>query len=204
MTNAWDKLFGEHGQYFTEPHEDMPAVVDRLKSMNADKVLDLGCGSGRHTVYLAQNGFSVHGLDGSPNGIEIARQLLAEESLSADFQLQNMTERLPYDDDFFDAVISIQVIHHERIAAVKDVISEIHRVLKSAGLAFITVPELREQAIEFEEIESGTFVPLDGQEAGLPHHYFTQEELREAFSDFDVEDIHHDATRHYCLTAVKP
>lgn len=203
MPNPWDDIFKEHGLFFTEPHEDMPRIVELLKGKEAPTVLDLGSGSGRHTVYLAANDFSVFGLDGAPEGIEITREWLAKEGLTADLQLGSMTERLPYEDAFFDAVVSIQVIHHAKIAAIRGIANEVERVLKKGGFVFLTVPKLRNQGENFREIEPGTFVPLDGREEGLPHHYFTPEELRDVFDEFEIADIHLDATQHYCLTAFK-
>jgi SAM-dependent methyltransferase len=154
-------------------------------------------------MYLAANGFSLFGLDDSPKGIELARGSLSREGLTAELQIGNMTERLPYDDAFFDAVISIQVIHHADIATIRRIVREIARVLRDGAFVFISVPRQRNQAIQFREIEPNTFVPLDGTEKGLPHHYFTPEELRELFADFDVTDIHLDSTDHYCLSALK-
>ena len=188
---------------FEEPHEDMPGVVQLLKNNGADTILDLGCGSGRHVVYLARAGFSVYGLDNSPEGIQIGRQWLAEEGLEADLRLGSMTDRLPFDDSFFDAVISVQVIHHARIMSIRFIVQEIGRVLTKGGLVFVTVPTLRNQGETFEQIEPSTFIPLDGPEKGLPHHYFTPEELHELFRNYAVIDIHIDSVDHYCLSAIK-
>lgn len=132
---------------FEEPHEDMPGVVQLLKNNGAETILDLGCGSGRHVVYLARAGFSVYGLDNSPEGIQIGRQWLAEEGLEADLRLGSMTDRLPFDDSFFDAVISVQVIHHARIMSIRFIVQEIGRVLTKGGLVFVTVPTLRNQGV---------------------------------------------------------
>jgi len=202
-TNPWNEIFKQQGKVFTEPHEDMPGIVELLKEKGAHTILDLGSGSGRHVVYLAQCGFSVFGLDNSPEGIEITRGSLEKEGLAADLQLRGMTEKFPYEDAFFDAVISVQVIHHADSATIKDIVREIARVLKKDGFICITVPMVRDQGITFREIEPNTFVPLDGAEKGLPHHYFTPEELKELFEDFSVTDIHLDSTNHYCLTAAK-
>jgi SAM-dependent methyltransferase len=202
-TNAWNEIFKRQGRVFTEPHKDMPGIVQLLKSRAASTVLDLGSGTGRHIVYLARNGFSVFGMDNSPEGINVTRQWLADEGLAANLQLQSMTEKLPYEDAFFDAVISVQVIHHADIATIRGIVGEISRVLKRGGFLFVTVPRLRNQAEKFEQVEPNTFIPLDGPERGLLHHYFTPEELREVFGGFDVADIHLDATHHYCLWADK-
>lgn len=202
-TNAWNEIFKQQGKVFAEPHEDLPRIVRLLKDKGASTVLDLGSGTGRHVVYLARNGFSVFGLDNSPEGIKMTRRWLAEEGLTADVQLASMAEKLPYEDDFFDAVVSVQVIHHAGIGTIRKMAQEITRVLKTGGLLFVTVPKLMNQAQTFEEIEPNTFIPLDGPEKGLPHHYFTPEELREMFAGFDVTDIHLDTVNHYCLLAHK-
>jgi len=202
--NPWDNVFKEHGAFFGEPHEDMAKVVELLKRNGARTVLDLGSGSGRHVVYLARNGFSAYGLDSSPEGIEISRNWLKREGLTADLRIRSMTEPLPYEDSFFDAVISVQVIHHARIAEVREIVAEIRRILKRGGLIFITVPKVKSQAETFQEIEPDTFIPLDGLEKGLPHHYFTPDELRDLFKDFTITDIHLDSVEHYCVLALKP
>jgi len=202
-TNAWDDIFAQRGRVFTEPHEDMPGIVHLLKDRGASTVLDLGSGTGRHVVYLAKNGFSVFGLDNSPEGMKVTRQWLADEGLAADLRLQTMVERFSYEDAFFDAVMSVQVIHHADIATIRRIVEEVSRVLKRRGFLFITVPQLRNQGETFEQIEPNTYVPLDGPERGLPHHYFTPRELREVFGGYDIHDIHLDAWDHYCLWAFK-
>jgi hypothetical protein len=44
---------------------------------------------------------------------------------------------------------------------------------------------------------------LNGFEKGLPHHYFTPEELWATFEGFDVLDLRPDAGQHFCLLAEK-
>jgi SAM-dependent methyltransferase len=202
-TNPWDKIFRQKGAYFTEPHEDMPKIVELLELGGARNVLDFGSGSGRHVLYLARRGFSVYGFDNSPEGIALTETTLAEAGLRADLRLLGMDEKLPYDDAFFDGVIAIQVIHHSKLLIIEAVVAEITRVLKQDGLLFVTVPSLQNQAEHFEQIEPGTFVPLDGPEKGLPHHYFTPDELRVLFGDYNVTDVHLDSLNHYCLSAFK-
>ena len=208
-TDAWNEIFKHQGKVFREPHEDMPRVEKLLREHGASTVLDLGCGTGRHVVYLAERGFSVYGLDNSPEGLRVARQWLEEEELDADLRLHNMTETLPYGDGFFDALISVQVIHHADIATIGRIVQEIVRVLKSGGILFVTVPQLRDgkpyswRGIEYEEIEPHTFLPLTGPEHGLLHHYFTPETCREEFSDVEIVDLHADSVNHHCVLGFK-
>ncbi len=200
---SWDNIFAQQGKVFTEPHEDLPNFVRSLLDARANTVLDLGCGTGRHVLYLAKRGFSVFGLDISPEGLKITQQCLREEGLDAELRLQNMTEKLPYHDGFFDAVLSTQVIHHGDIATIKGIVKEVSRVLKKGGVVFISVPSTRNQGETYKQLEPNTFIPLDGKEKGLPHHIFTPEELRDVFKDFVIIDIHLDKWDHYCMLASK-
>jgi SAM-dependent methyltransferase len=201
--NAWDEIFAREGRFFLEPHQDMPGIVRLLRERVARAVLDLGSGTGRHVAYLAQRGFSVSGLDNSREGMEATRRWLAGEGLEAGLRLQSMTERFPCDDEFFDAVVSVQAIHHADLATIRGTVAEINCVLKQGGFLFVTVPKLKNQGQTFEQWEPSTFVPLDGPEKGLPHHYFTTEELQEVFRDYNIFDIHLDGWEHYCLSAFK-
>ncbi len=200
--NPWNEVF-KSGRFFHEPHPDLPALVQQLRTAEVKTVLDLGCGTGRHTVYLAQQGFAVYGLDSSPEGLQQTQQWLDQAGLTAELARHDMTEPLPYAADFFDAVISVQVIHHGTLKTVTGIVNEITRVTKSDGIIFITVPRSRNQAKTFQQIEPNTYVPLDGIEKGLPHHYFTPESLTNILSAFAVHDIHLDDVDHYCLTARK-
>ena len=204
QTTAWDAIFRRQGNVWTRPQEDMPRLLDALLAKGAKTLLDLGCGTGRHVVYFAQHGLSVHGLDNSPEGLRLTEQALREAGLAAHLHLQDMYDPLPCGDDSFDAIIAVQVIHHARIATIKQLIGELERVLRPSGTIFVSVSGVRDQGTRFEEIEPGTLVPLDGREAGLPHHFFTPDELREVFGRFDDVDVHLDSTKHYCLLASKP
>ena len=202
----WNEVFKREGKFFLKPHEDMPKIVKLFKKRSVKKVLDLGCGSGRHVVYLAEHGFEVYGIDIAEAGIQIAQDWLRRNDLNADFKIGNLFRELPYKDGFFDAVISIQVLHHARIKDVRDAIKEIERVLKPEGLVFITVPgrrsggKIRPIIVKSaKKIEPRTYVPLKGSEAGLPHYIYNTNLLRKDFRNFKVHDLWTDSKDYYCL-----
>lgn len=205
---VWNSIFAKDGRIFIQPYDEMPAFIARLKEDNAIQVLDLGCGTGRHVVYLAREGFAVCGMDNAPQGLAMTRHWLQAEGLDAELRLGDMLDRYPFEDSTFDAVLSISVIHHARLAQVQAVIAEIWRVLKPGGLAFIAVPwrdRVESGESDAEEIEPDTFVPLEGSEKGLPHHMFTEDTLRQAFGAFEILETHIDSReRNVCLTARKP
>jgi cyclopropane fatty-acyl-phospholipid synthase-like methyltransferase len=112
VTNPWNEIFRERGRVFLDPHEDIPEIAKTLEERRAERLLDLGSGTGRHVVYFARRGLSVWGLDNSLEALRAAEAWLSDEGLHATLVEQSMLDPLPFKDGFFDAVISIQVIHH--------------------------------------------------------------------------------------------
>lgn len=198
---GWDRIFAETGRYFTEPHEALPEMISLMKGRSFHRVLDLGCGSGRHLVPLARAGFSVFGFDNSPHGLFLAQQDLVNEQLEVHLQLGDFCDPLPYKDRSFHAVLTVQVIHHAETETIGKVVAEIERILVPGGLLFLTVPGCKSQATRFRQIEERTFIPEDGPEKGVPHHYFDESELRELLRGFQIFGFQIDDADHYSLFA---
>jgi len=207
----WNEIFKERGKFFLRPQKDLPRIVKLFKRNGVKKVLDLGCGSGRHTVYLAKHGFDVYGIDVAPRGIKITNNWLKKEYLGAKLKCGDIYKKLPYPDSFFDALISTQTLNHNRIENIRKLIKEIERVLKLKGFIFITVSRKRplkellkktprEKLWKMKFIAPRTFIPLSGDEKGLIHYWFNEELLRKEFKNFKICDIWVEVSRkHYCL-----
>lgn len=200
---GWEEVYRKEGKVFEETHPAMSWLMLLFRERGIVCVLDLGSGSGRHTVLLAENKFLAYGIDISPTGVEITRQTLMEKRLLADVRVADIYEKLPYSDGFFDAIISIQALHHNTLDKIKKLIGEMERVLSSGGYIFVTVPSKMNQAENFKLIEERTYIPLDGREKGLPHHFFTKEEIVKLFSNFEIEEIFVDHMEHYAFRGIK-
>ncbi|MFC1801027.1 class I SAM-dependent methyltransferase [Nanoarchaeota archaeon] len=201
----WESIFKKEGKFFLKPQEDMSRIVKLLKKHKVKKVLDLGCGSGRHVVYLAQHGFDVYGTDVSETGLKITRKWLKEKGLKAVLKKASCYKKFPFKDNFFDAVISTQVIHHNFHKKIKFCISEIERVLKPRGVVFVTVTKsgYKKWACKFREAKPRTFIPLDGPEKGLPHFIYTQKIMKKDFKGFKSIKMWVDSRGHNCLLGSK-
>ncbi|MBN1158319.1 MAG: class I SAM-dependent methyltransferase [Bacteroidales bacterium] len=68
------------------------------------KLLDVGCGTGRHSIELSRRGYIVTGIDLSDSQLERAREKAAQESLNIDF-LRHDARNLPFDDEFDVAIM---------------------------------------------------------------------------------------------------
>jgi len=98
------------------------------------RVLDAGCGSGRLLDELRDYGH-VTGLDLNPDSVEIARSRGHEDVV------QGPVEQLPWPDETFDLVISLDMVEHtvdDRVT-----LRELRRVTKPGGYFLMTVPALR-------------------------------------------------------------
>lgn len=186
---TWDELFRDEKNRWDEPHEQVISLADRLQARAFFRVLDLGCGAGRHLAYLASRGFTVDGMDISPNGLRYTRERLIDANLPVRLSLADMTD-LPYAGCCFDAIVSTYVIHHNREAGLRKTISEIWRLLKPGGVAFITIPSIRGGRNERGEVlEPGTVIPFEGLDAGVPHHYSSLAEVADFFAGYIVRMV---------------
>lgn len=185
----WNQLFTQEEFRWKDPHAQVIALVPLLRERNARRVLDLGCGAGRHTVYLAREGFDVYGIDMAENGLAHTHQWLERKHLAAELKHADI-EEIPYTDGFFDAVICIFVIYHKPLAGIRQVVTEIHRVLKRGRLALVSFQSLRGYRYRAgEEIEPNTFITDIGADTGIPHHYSNLAEIEKLFEHFTIRRV---------------
>ena len=108
-----------------------------LMRAGRQRVLDVGCGSGRHTVFLVELGLSVTAGDVSTLALAETRRWLAREQLEATLVQLEMTA-LPFQSEAFDAVLSVNVLHPARLEQARAAVGEIWRVLRPGG-SFLAV-----------------------------------------------------------------
>jgi len=106
---------------------------------NCRKVLDAGCGGGRNLVYFLKNGYEVYGIDPNPNAIDAVKEIsgrLSPGNLSTNFKVA-VAENIPFEDDYFDLVISSAVLHFAADEEHFDsMLHSMWRVLKPGGYFF--------------------------------------------------------------------
>jgi SAM-dependent methyltransferase len=206
--SAWELVFRQEGRVYLEPAEAVIRFAGILREHGCQRVLDLGCGSGRHSVLLARLGFRVFGLDNAPTALRLSREWMQSEALSeAGFVLGDAHQGLPFREGAFDALLSTQVIHHARLASVQFAAQEIRRVLRPKGLLLVTVPvgKLPDETLDSTtiEIEPRTYLPTTGKEKGLPHHVFRPAELQALFEPLRVIQLGTLGEAVIALTAVR-
>ena len=176
------------------------------------KVLDAGCGSGRHSLFLLREGFEVHGIDTSATGLEIANAYAAQTCSSFYPQVASVTS-IPYTDDYFNAILCWGIIHYLTPAEEKQAFAEMFRVLKPGGLLALTLRSSADSEAGNPRNEEGMSLSNANESKGILFKYYDETELLSTLSLFNDVSYGHktrtllgDTTRvfaHWFITARK-
>ncbi|MDD2708042.1 MAG: class I SAM-dependent methyltransferase [Verrucomicrobiae bacterium] len=107
--------------------EEKDFFMEFFGGIPGEKILDLGCGNGVFSQWLAESGCSVVGLD-------FSRKAILRASSFQKLSVLGVVENLPFSDASFDRVIFIEVLEHIPQENEEAVIREIFRVLKPNGI----------------------------------------------------------------------
>jgi SAM-dependent methyltransferase len=122
---------------------EIKRALTMLRPQGGERVLDLGCGTGRHSLELARHGFSVVGVEISEELVEIARNEAARHGLAAEFVRADL-RRLDYEAEF-DIVLNLNdgaVGYFETDEENHKTFEVISSALKPGGQNLIQVPNV--------------------------------------------------------------
>jgi len=164
-----------------EPEIEKGSRVDvALKLLDkGDRLLDIGCGDGT-LGYFAKNKYEeVYGVDISEKALKIA------EKRGIIIRRVNLNEeKLPFKNDYFDAITCLDVIEH--VFEPRELVKEISRVLKISGVLIISAPNIRYLPHLFSLIVNGRFPKTSDDTEhwdGGHLHYFTFKDIEDVFKE---------------------
>jgi ubiquinone/menaquinone biosynthesis C-methylase UbiE len=113
-------------------------MVKQIAVQPAQRVLDLGCGTATLTVALKEScpAAEVFGLDGDAKILEIARRKTDKTGVEIKFKT-GLSYKMPYEDAYFDSVVSSLFFHHLTPADKRKTLDEVFRVLKPGGVLLV-------------------------------------------------------------------
>jgi ubiquinone/menaquinone biosynthesis C-methylase UbiE len=118
-----------YGRYHI--NEELENIISKLPK--GAKILDIGCGTGHLCHYLEGKGFYVTGIEPSENMLSYARKNFPLIRF-----IEGVSSELPFEDNTFDFILSIEVMRYLHTADIAKTYSEVFRVLKKGGLFFST------------------------------------------------------------------
>jgi SAM-dependent methyltransferase len=128
-SNSLQELVGDTDIYLLDQ-------IMKGRYQQTDKILDAGCGKGRNLHWFLNEKMDVYGVDLNPGAINELKA--AYPSLPADRLQSYPVEHLPFENNFFDHVISSAVLHFANsISQFQGMLAEMVRVLKPGGSLFI-------------------------------------------------------------------
>ena len=171
LVTGWDAEAATYGdeEYPWDAQRDWVARVLRLIPQGAT-VLDAPCGTGRYFPMLAAAGVRVAGADQSAGMLAKARARGIAFSLE-----RTSLQDLPYACQF-DAVLTIDAMHHVPPEDWPGVLANLHRAARPGGLVYLTVQELHRHHLEraFESLSARGLPAVRGElvEGGAPGYAY--------------------------------
>jgi SAM-dependent methyltransferase len=188
----WENVEEAH---WLQPATEIRALLERWKKADYSRLLDVGCGLGRHALLFARAGFSVTGFDLSKSALARLIELAAMERLEVLTCLGDL-RKLPFDDGAFDCILAYRSIYHNDFQGLMEAVGEARRVLSPGGEMFANF--ISKESDYYLEGTGATLDPrvrLKEEEGGavLPHCYLDETELRRLLAAFDIRSLSLDA-----------
>jgi len=131
--DAWAQVYdGDANPLVALEERELPPL---LGAVRGQRVLDVGCGTGRHALRLAAQGARVTAIDFSEGMLQRARSKPGAEAVT--FLQHDLSQRLPFADRAHDLVLCGLVVDH--IAGLRELFGEMGRVCNPDGRLVVTV-----------------------------------------------------------------
>tara|TARA_B100000700_G_scaffold135902_1_gene151826 strand:- start:1287 stop:1940 length:654 start_codon:yes stop_codon:yes gene_type:complete len=184
QSQHWEKNFSSKPEMFgLEQSLSAEKALKLFKEKKIGKVLELGSGLGRDTIFFAKNLIRVTALDYSSSGIEIIKQKALKQNLSKNISTNifDIRKTLPFDDNSIEACFS-HMLYCMALTSneLKNLNNEICRVLKPSGLNIYTVRNTFDG-----DYKKGIHRGEDLYENdGFIVHFFSKNKVKSLFSGF--------------------
>lgn len=171
VISAYNRISDLYANAYSENDEaDFKYFEYFINNLVGKKILDVGCGIGVNTNFLAKKGFMVTGIDASENMLRNAQRLYPNLT----FKKQDILHT-SYPNQSFNGIVLAYVIEHFNDEGLVKLRDELSRLLCDGGLLFITSHEGSGEEIIAD--------PLD-EKVSIYYNFLTKEKIDSIFSGF--------------------
>lgn len=152
------------------------------------RVIDLGCGIGRHSLYLLDQGYDVTAVDFAESALAKLREAAKDHPSKQHLAIKqlNLAEKLPFADNSFDIALDIvttmTLLPRERPGFE----AELRRIVRPGGLFLSWVLSRNDSVLkEMAPGKNATTV----EESGVTDYYFTERELKDLYKKWELLEM---------------
>ena len=189
QSQYWEKNFLSKPEMFgLDPSKAAINTLEIFKEEKIKKIVELGAGLGRDTIFFAKNSINVEALDYSPAAIKVINKKVLENNLSnlVSTKIFDVRKKLPFKDSSVEVCFS-HMLYCMALTTIeiKYLNSEICRVLKPGGMNVYTVRHTGDG-----DYKNGTHIGEDLYENdGFIVHFFSEEKVRQIADGFNIYNI---------------
>ena len=192
QSQHWEKNFSNKPEMFgLEPSEPAKKTLKLFQEKNIDKIVELGAGLGRDTIYFAKNSIHVTALDYSQSGIKIINKKSTQQNLTnyISTKIFDVRKKLPFEDNSLDACYSHMLYCMALTTTeIQNLNNEICRILKPGGINVYSVRHIKD-----EDYKKGIHRGEDLYENdGFIVHFFSKEKVNsflDGFQNLKIENF---------------
>jgi SAM-dependent methyltransferase len=191
----WDKSYSRRENFIFSPSDEVVRfisrylrkrigfneIVDVSPNTYKSKVLDIGCGIGRHIHFGVSMQLDMYGVELSSTAVSVAHDWIKFSGLEIDAKNIHCGDirQLPWPNDFFDHALSDSVLDSMNFSIACESVNEICRVMKSGGLLYCSLISKRDES---GDIFFGEHEVLGEHEMGTVQSYFDEQKIRDLFA----------------------
>jgi len=189
QSQYWEKNFLSKPEMFgLEPSKAAVNALKTFKEQNIKKIVELGAGLGRDTIFFAKNSINIEALDYSPAAIKIINKKVSENKLSnlVSTKIFDIRKKLPFEDNSVEACFS-HMLYCMALSnsELKNLNDEVCRILKPGGINIYTVRHTGDG-----DYKNGIHIGENLYENdGFIVHFFSEEKVKKISNGFNVIDI---------------
>ncbi len=140
-SEIWESYWKDHNnrEWWKKPAPEVLDLIRSLSPADRPKVLDLGCGLGRHAIAFAFARFKVSATDASAEAIRYLNEWAQKLQLSIETKVCEMLDST-FPAESFDVVLGYNVIYHGSREQFARAIQHVRNLLRPNGIFFSPVP----------------------------------------------------------------
>ena len=184
QSQHWESNFSSKPEMFgLNPSIAAKKALKIFKIEKINRVVELGAGLGRDTIYFAKNSIHVEALDYSPSGIKIINQKINQNNFSnlVNTKILDVRKTLPFEDNSIDGFYSHMLYCMALTTSdLENLNKEIHRILKPGGINIYTVRHTNDG-----DFKKGVQIVEDMYENdGFIVHFFSKNKINNLMNGF--------------------